>query len=174
MNLPNALSLLRILLIPVFVIFCIHKKFDKALVIFIIAGISDALDGFFARVLNQKTVIGAYLDPIADKLLLVTAFVTLSILKFIPSWVSVVVISRDIIIATGIMILFLIDTKVEMKPVLLSKLNTLFQTVTIILILYFNHDFKNYPFLNCFIWVTVAFTFLSGCQYIYKGIKIIS
>jgi len=174
MNLPNGLSLLRILLIPVFVIFCLDKKFDRALIVFLIAAASDALDGFLARVLKQKTVIGAYLDPIADKLLLITAFITLSILKFIPGWVSVVVISRDIIITTGIVVLFLIDTKVDIKPVLLSKINTMCQTLTIILVLYFSHDFKNYPFLCYFLWVTVFFTFLSGAQYIYKGIKTIS
>ncbi|MBW2175094.1 MAG: CDP-alcohol phosphatidyltransferase family protein [Deltaproteobacteria bacterium] len=98
MNIPNTLTLLRILLTPLFAIFLIKHLFDFALLVFAIAALSDGVDGFIARVFRQKTTLGAFLDPAADKLLLVTAFVTLAIQEQIPSWLSVLVITRDVII----------------------------------------------------------------------------
>jgi hypothetical protein len=95
MNIPNLITLLRIILVPIIVILLIQGFFLKALIVFVVAGLSDALDGFLARVLHQQTVLGAYLDPIADKALLASSFVTLSILHIIPSWLAVIVISRD-------------------------------------------------------------------------------
>ena len=88
MNIPNLLTLLRIILSPVIVILLIQGSFFKALIVFIVAGITDALDGFLARVLHQQTVLGAYLDPIADKALLASSFVTLSVLHIIPGWLD--------------------------------------------------------------------------------------
>ncbi len=105
MNIPNLITLLRIILVPVVVILLIQGSFLKALMVFIVAGLSDALDGFLARVLNQQTALGAYLDPIADKALLASTFITLSVLHVIPGWLTVIVISRDLIILLGILIL---------------------------------------------------------------------
>ena len=109
MNIPNLITLLRIILVPVIVILLIQGSFFKALIVFIVAGLSDALDGFLARVLKQQTVLGAYLDPIADKALLVSSFVTLSVLHIIPSWLVVIVISRDFIILLGISVLSIME-----------------------------------------------------------------
>ena len=109
MNIPNFLSLLRIILVPVVVIFLIQGSYGKALFAFALAGLTDALDGALARLLNCQTVLGSYLDPIADKLLLTASFVTLSILGIIPSWLTVIVISRDFIILLGIAILSMIS-----------------------------------------------------------------
>ncbi|MEA1899712.1 MAG: CDP-alcohol phosphatidyltransferase family protein, partial [Thermodesulfobacteriota bacterium] len=97
-NIPNILTVIRILLTPLFVIFLLRNLFSFALLVFTIAAISDALDGLFARYFNQHTALGAYLDPIADKLLLTSAFVSLAILKIVPGWLTVIVISRDILI----------------------------------------------------------------------------
>src|SRR3970040_1766704 len=102
MNIPNILTIFRILLVPVFVIFVIQNNLFMALVIFILAGITDGLDGFLARVLDQRTVIGAYLDPIADKFLLISAYLSLTIKDMLPGWLSVVVVTRDIIILSGV------------------------------------------------------------------------
>jgi len=107
MNIPNLLTLTRIILVPVIVILLIQASFFKAMIVFVVAGITDGLDGFLARVLNQKTVLGSYLDPLADKALILTSFVTLSILGVVPSWLSVIVISRDCIILIGISVLVL-------------------------------------------------------------------
>ena len=106
-----------------------------ALLVFSIAAVSDGLDGLFARYFNQYSVLGAYLDPIADKLLLVSAFVSLAVLKIIPPWLTVIVISRDIMIVIGILIFAMIDIPIEMKPSLVSKCTTVAQLSTIFLTL---------------------------------------
>jgi cardiolipin synthase len=110
MNVPNFLTILRILSIPVFVIFLLYDHFFVALLIFIGAGITDGLDGWIARVFNQRTTIGSYLDPIADKLILLTSFIVLAVLGIIPSWLTVIVIARDVIILLGVLILQLTST----------------------------------------------------------------
>ncbi|MDH3360147.1 MAG: CDP-alcohol phosphatidyltransferase family protein, partial [Desulfobulbaceae bacterium] len=94
MNVANAITVLRILLIPLLVIFLIEGNDGYAFLVFIAAGVSDGLDGFVAKVFKQKTLVGAYLDPIADKLLLNTAFITMAVLDVLPAWLAVVVVSR--------------------------------------------------------------------------------
>jgi len=174
MNIPNFLSLLRILLVPVIVIFLIQGSFGKALVTFAIAGITDALDGSLARLLNSQTVLGSYLDPIADKLLLTASFVTLSILGIIPSWLTVIVISRDFIILLGIAILSLIGVSYEIKPAFVGKVTTALQILTILLALSFQafpHNLS-YDWIKILCWLTGLFTVASGLTYITRGIKI--
>lgn len=167
MNLPNLLTIFRILLVPIFIIFVIHNDFRMALIIFIMAGITDGLDGLLARVLNQKTTIGAYLDPIADKMLLISAYISLTIKGTLPGWLSVVVVSRDIIILSGIAVIFLMGKGLDIKPSISSKLTTVFQILTIISVLY---PFSTVHF-QLFVTATAVFTVLSGLQYMYNGIK---
>ncbi|MCX7634675.1 MAG: CDP-alcohol phosphatidyltransferase family protein, partial [Syntrophales bacterium] len=124
MNVPNALTVLRILLVPVIVILLMQGSFFKALVLLTISGITDGLDGFLARFLNQQTVLGAYLDPIADKALLMSCFITLAIKHVIPGWLSVIVISRDCIILIGISVLVIMSVPLEIKPSFVSKVTT--------------------------------------------------
>ena len=121
MNIPNFLSLLRIILVPVFVIFIIQDSYIKALIVFTIAGLTDALDGTLARLLNEQTKLGAFLDPLADKLLLSTSFISLSIFGLIPGWLTVIVISRDFIILLGIVILSMMSITYEIHPVFNSR-----------------------------------------------------
>ena len=102
MNIPNFITLIRILLVPLLVIFLIEGKTSYAFLTFIAAGASDGLDGFLARVLKQKTALGAFVDPIADKLLLTASYITMAVLGMLPEWLSVLVVSRDVIILTGI------------------------------------------------------------------------
>jgi cardiolipin synthase (CMP-forming) len=176
MNIPNFLSLLRIILVPVFVIFLIQSEYDKALIAFIVAGLTDALDGTLARLLKCQTTLGAYLDPIADKLLLVTSFVTLAIFGLIPGWLAVIVISRDCIILLGIAILTLMSITYEIKPAIVSKITTALQVVTIFLaLLYktFTHDFSYYWIMGL-CWITALFTVISGLIYIIRGIRILN
>src|SRR6184192_3297137 len=101
MNLPNSLTILRILLIPVFIGFLLYERYEYSLAVLLLAGLTDGLDGTIARVANQRTRLGAFLDPLADKLLLTSGFVTLSSIHLIPSWVTIVVVSRDAMLLLG-------------------------------------------------------------------------
>lgn len=168
MNIPNLLTIFRISLVPVFVIFVIHNDLWRALIIFVLAGITDGLDGFIARLLNQRTVVGAYLDPIADKMLLMSAYIGLAFKDMLPGWLSVIVVSRDIIILAGIAIISLMGRGTEIHPSIASKFTTVFQILTIIIVLY---PFPIF-YIRIFIPITAVLTILSGIQYMYRGIKI--
>ena len=135
MNLPNLLTILRILLIPVFINLLIYGLYPSALGIFLLASFTDSLDGIIARASNQRTTLGTYLDPMADKLLLIAAFIALSVLQFIPVWVSVIVVSRDLILVLGTLVLHLAQTQFIIAPTLLGKTTTFLQLMYIILIL---------------------------------------
>ncbi len=176
MNVPNFLTLLRIILVPAIVIFLMQGAFCKALFLFIISGITDAMDGFLSRLLNQQTVLGAYLDPIADKALLASCFLALSILGIIPGWVTVIVISRDFIILLGISILFMMSVSFEIRPAFVGKLTTTIQLATILVVL--AHQCLSGGFDD--VWVmysyvlTAGFTVISGFIYIVRGLKFIN
>jgi cardiolipin synthase len=172
-NLPNLLTIIRILLTPLFVIVLLRDLFGPALLIFTIAGISDGLDGFIARYFNQRTTLGAYLDPIADKLLLVSAFVSLAILKIVPSWVTVIVISRDVLIVMGIAIFTLTEKSYEIKPSVISKITTAAQITTIILALMHVHLTGYSMLMETLFWFTATLTTISGLHYIYFGMGIL-
>jgi len=115
-NIPNILTVFRILITPVFVIFLIRDEHGYALLLFVFAGISDGLDGLIARMFNQRSDLGAVLDPIADKLLLTAAYLSLGILKDIPGWLTVAVISRDVLIVTGIAVLTFSGIHFDIRP----------------------------------------------------------
>jgi cardiolipin synthase len=173
MNLPNLITVFRLLLIPVFVIFLLENKSTLALITFVLAGVSDALDGFLARVLKQKTLFGAYVDPVADKLLLATSFVTLAIMGRLPGWVAVVVVSRDVIIMVGIGILMLNNRPMTIKPTYDSKITTFVQLITVCFVLSSNY-LTDYRFLNTpFIMATALCTIVSGFHYLYIGFHIL-
>jgi cardiolipin synthase len=174
MNLPNFLSLIRILFIPLFVTFLIYEYYGLSLITLCLSAISDALDGFIARFFHQKTTLGAYLDPIADKLLLVTSYITLSILNIMPDWLTIIVISRDVIISLGVLILLINTYPLEIKPSGISKLTTLFQFLTLLLSLFYNHYKLNLAHLQILCALTAIFTIASGLHYLYRGIKIIN
>jgi len=173
MTIPNLITILRILLVPIFIIYIINDKALGSLIIFVIASVSDALDGFIARVFHQKSDIGAYLDPLADKILLVTAYITLAILKMIPPWLAVLIISRDVIILLGVLVLYLNRHPVKIHPSLLSKSTTCLQIATILMVLsngYLNIEpVKMYAF-----WLTGGFTIASGLQYVRIGMVILA
>ncbi len=169
MNLPNILTLIRVLLIPVFVIMIINQSYKYALAVFAVAGITDGIDGLIARMTHQRTELGAYLDPIADKLLLISAYITLAIIQIIPSWLSVIVITRDVIILLGFLVLTLTNHRPKINPSLVSKVTTDFQIVTVLLSLlkHFYPAFGN--LFTVAIYGTTLFTILSGAHYIYIG-----
>jgi cardiolipin synthase len=173
LNLPNFFTVGRILLIPLFIILLINQSYRWAFWVFIFAAVSDAVDGLLARMLGQRTVLGAFLDPAADKLLIASAYVTLAIIHLIPSWLAVIVISRDVIICLGILILALFSRPPEICPSMISKVNTVFQFVTILAVLMIRHPLST-PWEELLIWGTAVTTVWSGIQYVGKGIQMIN
>lgn len=136
---PNLLSLLRMAIIPLFVIALLEGQPRRALILFVVAGVTDALDGAIARFLNQRSVLGTYLDPIADKLLLMTAYVMLSVPgasgAAIPLWITVLVIARDVLIVVVALILHLAHGVPTFPPSWISKINTAAQVSAIVTVL---------------------------------------
>lgn len=174
MNIPNLLTLLRIILVPIIVIFLIQGSFLNASIAFITAALTDALDGFLARTLGQQTELGAYLDPIADKALLTSSFVTLSVLHVIPGWLTVIVISRDIIILLGILVLSMMSISVKIRPTFVSKITTALQLSTVLTVLS-DRCFPGYIheiWLMALFWLTAIFTIISGLNYMIRSQKL--
>ncbi len=135
MNIPNLLTLLRILLVPVVVWAISQGQMGIALAAFVIAGITDAVDGYIAKRFNQQTEIGAYLDPLADKTLIVSIYVSLAIFGFIPPWVAILVVSRDIMIVGAVVLSTLVGRPLTIHPLMVSKANTVAQIVFAALVL---------------------------------------
>lgn len=171
-TIPNLITIFRILLTPVFVIAYLDQNFLLAWLLFMIAGFSDAMDGFLARVLNQRSEFGAMIDPLADKILLVTSFLCLSAQGYISNWLTVLVISRDFIIVGGLTLLkfYGVDVEKRISPLWSSKITTLLQILVVFSVLCnlaFALDLGDMePKLE---FVTAFFTFISGTIYLKKG-----
>jgi len=129
LNIPNLITLGRILMVPVVVWAIASGAMWIAFVLFLAAGVSDAVDGFIAKRFGMTTELGAYLDPLADKALIVSIYLTLGINGFIPRWLVILVVSRDILIVGGIMLSWLVGNPLKIRPLLVSKLNTVAQIV---------------------------------------------
>jgi cardiolipin synthase (CMP-forming) len=135
LNIPNLITLGRILLVPVLVWAIAAGEMLAAFILFVAAGISDAVDGFLAKRFGMTSEIGAYLDPLADKALIVSIYVALGITGAIPRWLVILVVSRDIMIVTAVMLSWFVGKPVQVKPLLVSKLNTLAQILFACLVL---------------------------------------
>lgn len=169
MNVPNSLTILRILLIPVFVGFLVYERYDYALAVLLLAGLTDSLDGTIARVANQRTRLGAYLDPLADKLLLTSGFVTLSALHLVPLWIVILVVSRDVILMTGTLLARLTESRVDISPTMLGKGTTLFQLLYLILVVALTSRHMDLGLIQPLLYLMVGLTVLSGFHYLYRG-----
>ncbi len=174
LNIPNLLTVARIISIPLFIILLIDQLYFWALVLFIGAALSDAVDGLLARLLHQRTELGTYLDPAADKLLSASSFVTLAILNILPGWLAVIVISRDVIISLGILLLYFSSRPLKIRPSLPGKLTTLFQLCTISFALFFKLSPPLPYLMDFFIGATAFLTIVSGLQYLGRGIKLLN
>jgi cardiolipin synthase len=157
--------------VPFFVASIIYLKLDAALIIFITAVITDAADGFVARRWNMKTRIGAIMDPIADKLLIISAYLSLVCVKGLnlpvdfPPYVPIVVISRDVIILLGAMFIYLVKSELEVRPTILGKMTTFMQMITIIFVL-------TRSAFSSVVWnVMILFTIVSGTEYVIIGCR---
>jgi cardiolipin synthase len=171
-NIPNTLTIMRIILIPVFITSIIYKRYDYSLGLFIFAALTDMFDGLFARLKNQKTALGTFLDPLADKFLHVTAFIIFSIYGWIPKWLTIIVISRDIIIVTGWLLMYFIAGISKVEPSSLGKTTIWVQSLLIAYIL-IDINLSSRPGIpDPFLWSTAGITILSGLHYMYKGLKL--
>lgn len=173
-TLANKITILRIILIPFFITAVVYSRMNVALMIFMLAVISDGADGFIARTFNQKTQLGTILDPVADKLLLMSSYICLSLVGNIPqelrmpAYVPIVVISRDAIIVVGSFIVYVIKGDIKISPSILGKITTFFQMMTIVSIL------VNFRYSYIMWNVTVFLTIASGFDYVMKGSKFLS
>jgi len=171
LNLPNTLTISRIILIPLFVSSMIYRRYDYALYLFIVAALTDTFDGLLARLKKQKTSLGTFLDPLADKFLLVTSFILLSIYGLIPKWLTITIISRDIIVITGWVALYLATHKAKVEPTITGKTAITLQLILICYVL-IDINIPDVPDIHGYlIWGTAIFTIISGLHYIYRGLK---
>lgn len=126
-NIPNCISLGRVLTVPFVFWLLLSGRYQTAFFIFVLAGLSDAVDGWLAKRYNWQTELGAYLDPLADKLLVVCIFVAMGWQGELPSWLVIAVVSRDLLIITGVMLAWVLDQPVNIRPLIVSKANTFAQ-----------------------------------------------
>lgn len=167
MTIPNIISILRLLLVPATVWALLSHNYDWAFGLFLIAGVSDGVDGFIARRFNQMSELGAYLDPVADKLLLVSVFVVLGFLDQVPLWLVVVAVSRDALIMLAVLLSSVMGNPVKIRPSLVSKANTAVQIALVAMILTglafsIDVDLVKWPL----IWLSVALTVASAAAYL--------
>lgn len=135
MTIPNLISIFRLLVVPLIVWLLSIQEFSLAFWLFLMAGISDGVDGFIAKRFNQASDLGAHLDPIADKVMLVAVFLTLGIQGLLPLWLVILVISRDILIVGAVILTWVIDEPIPMKPLMVSKANTVAQIALICVVM---------------------------------------
>ena len=177
MNFANKISTFRILTVPFFIASLIYYSHEReylrflALAIFILAVISDAVDGYVARKSKQTSKAGVVLDPLGDKLLLMSAFICLTGLKDFdlrfPFWVTLIVISRDALILLGTLLIYMIKQNIAVFPTRWGKLTTTFQMISVIAVL------LQFSFTFIFWWLAVLFTIISGLHYLKRGFKVL-
>jgi cardiolipin synthase len=173
LNLPNFLTLVRIVAIPFFLVLLSSELYLEAFAVFVAGGLTDALDGAIARMTRQQTSLGTYLDPVADKLLIISSFAMLGVIGGVPLWLAVLVVCRDMIILLGYgTIYFLVEERIEVRPSRIGKLSTVLQLITVgaVLVLLYKPNFLNPWLLDTLFFVTAAATGASGFQYVYRGL----
>ena len=175
MNLPNALTVIRILLIPLFLYKVIQGDIGFATVVYVTAAITDGLDGFIARNWNMQTELGTFLDPLADKLLVATSFVALAVLQIIPLSLAIAVLSRDIILVLGSLTIYLMEGNLTVRPHPVGKVTTFFQFLYILLVLLTSGGIMSSPWfmksLMPIAVITGTLTIISGAIYILDGLR---
>lgn len=172
MTIPNYITIFRFILVPFIVMALLSGYVGAALIGFVIAGVSDGIDGFIARRYNQGSELGAYLDPIADKLLLVSLFVVLGFVKELPVWLVVIVVSRDIFIIGAVLLGAVIGKPLEMHPLLVSKANTAFQIVLVAVTLAdIAFDFSLTGSRMVLVWIVALLTAASATAYLITWTK---
>lgn len=172
LTLPNFLTLLRIIAVPVFLICISYGRYDTALILFLAAAVTDAVDGVLARLMNSFSDLGASLDPLADKLLVVSAVCCLAWLGAFPPWLFILVVTRDVVILGGYLAIYFITTPMEVKPTGISKLNTFFEMMSIGLALaaLARPDVQISLVLMPACYATGVTAAMSGTNYVWRGL----
>ena len=173
LNVPNALTLARILTIPAFLILLTSGRPGMALAVFVVGGITDALDGAIARLTDTKTELGAILDPLADKLLLLSSFCVLALMELVPNWLTVLVLFRDVFLLVGYFFLFVFTGEwIEVRPSVVGKMTTFFQlgSVALVLVSVSWPDALPPGLRTAFFIAAGTATGLSGLQYMWRGL----
>ncbi|MGE4543946.1 MAG: CDP-alcohol phosphatidyltransferase family protein [Pedobacter sp.] len=171
MTIPNMMTLARMALVPAFLIGVIYGWLHIALVIFVVAAVTDALDGYLARCFHQESQLGLYLDPLADKLLSTVSYVSLAVIGLIPAWLTVVVVFKDLFIGLGIAIVFFTGRKPKVMPTLYGKGTTIVQVITIGAALIWSVMGLDGSVLATLFKITGGMTVLSGGHYILQGFR---
>lgn len=172
MNFPNLISLARLLAVPVTVWLLLDGRFAIAFWVFVGAGVSDAVDGYLARALNSRSALGAYLDPLADKALLVSIYVALGYTGHLPDWLVILVVFRDVMIVGGVVLMGLLNGNVAMKPLFVSKVNTVMQIVLAASVLALaGYGLVLDGLLVALMLLVAATTVLSGACYIVQMVR---
>ena len=168
MNLANLITLARLISVPIIVWAILADEMEFAFAIFVAAGVSDAIDGFIAKHFHSESVFGSYLDPLADKALLVSVYVALGYENYLPMWLVILVVFRDILIVGGVLLLFTLSARnLRVAPLLISKANTAAQIVLAAVVLGGEAlDMVQPLFVTILVWTIAATTVLSGASYI--------
>jgi len=171
-NIPNLLTVARIFLVPVIIWLIIVGDMQLAFIGFVIAGVTDALDGYLAKSFGWQTELGAYLDPLADKLLLVSIYFVLGYFSHLPAWLVIAVVSRDILIIGAFMLSWILGRPVEVQPLLISKVNTTGQIILAALVLGdLGFALGMTVLIGIVIWLTGILTVLSAGAYLISWLK---
>ena len=172
MSIPNIITIGRIILVPVIIWAIVSSQMEIAFAIFVIAGVSDAVDGFLAKRFNMTSELGALLDPLADKALLVSIYVALGIWGAVPRWIVILVVSRDFMIVAAVIVSWLFDKPVEMKPLMVSKLNTVAQVGFAALVLAsLGFGFEPRPYDPILMGLVTIFTLGSVSLYLVEWVR---
>ena len=172
----NQLTILRMLLIPAFVILLLYGHQGWALITFVVAGLTDLLDGLIARMTGEKTTLGAWLDPLADKLLLVTMFIVLTLpgigsANQLPVWFTILVISRDVAIVATVAVVNLAIGRRTFRPSIFGKIATATYILTGVVTLYFNYLGRTTRLVPAFVYASLAITLISAFHYLVQVLR---
>lgn len=172
LTLPNVITFARLCMVPLAFWLVVERAFAGAFYLFLAAGLSDAVDGWLARRNGGGNTVGALLDPVADKALLVTMYVTLAVVKVLPDWLAILVVFRDVVIVGGVVVLSLTGQSVLIRPLYVSKLNTALQIALVALALLLPGFGLAAPMLmTALVWLVAATTLGSGAAYVWVTVR---
>ena len=172
LTLPNIITVGRLCMVPATIWLILNDRLDLAFGLFVGAGISDAVDGWLARIRNARSALGAILDPLADKTLLVSVYVTLAAIGVLPDWLAILVVFRDLLIIGGFLMLWVLGSTPRVRPLLVSKLNTALQIGLAALALALAGFGLAAPgLLAAAVWATAASTLVSGTAYVWLALR---
>ena len=171
-TLPNLITLARLCAVPATVWLILNGRLDLAFWMFVGAGVSDAVDGWLARVRDARSALGAILDPVADKLLLVCVYVTLAAIGVLPDWLAILVVFRDLVIVGGVLVLWVLGEAPKIRPLMVSKLNTALQiALAAVALLLAGFDLRADGLLSAMVWTVAGTTLASGAIYVAAALR---